>query len=168
MKKIILLGITLVAGLVSCTKDYTDWATPQSNAANDPVQKLEMMVQPTVNSILFANDNGENIQLFTTNLTAEQASEYLLAVSGTDGNTVVDMVADADGKVSVEELEGFRNMGKKSVQEILAMPEWERECWRDVFLIYGPLDWKRSDLLTARVNQYQAAGDAPPRRLCFV
>ena len=50
---------------------------------------------------------------------------------------------------------------KKSVQEILSLPEWERECWRDVFLIYGPLDWKRSDLLTARVNQYQAAGDAP-------
>ena len=121
MKKIILLGITLVAGLVSCTKDYTDWATPQSNAANDPVQKLEMMVQPTVNSILFANDNGENIQLFTTNLTAEQASEYLLAVSGTDGNTVVDMVADADGKVSVEELEDAVTLiyGKSPIERTL-------------------------------------------------
>ena len=121
MKKIILLGITLVAGLVSCTKDYTDWATPQSNAANDPVQKLEMMVQPTVNSILFANDNGENIQLFTTNLTAEQASEYLLAVSGADGNTVVDMVADADGKVSVEELEDAVTLiyGKSPIERTL-------------------------------------------------
>lgn len=52
---------------------------------------------------------------------------------------------------------------KKSVKEILDLPEWERETWKAVFTIYGPLDWKREDLLLARVNQYQAAGGSPLR-----
>lgn len=43
--------------------------------------------------------------------------------------------------------------------EILALPEWERKTWRDVFDVYGPLDWKRNDFLFASVNQYQTAGD---------
>lgn len=50
---------------------------------------------------------------------------------------------------------------KKSVQEILVLPQWERECWRDLFAAYGPLDWKRDDLLFARVNQYQSVGNDP-------
>ena len=35
------------------------------------------------------------------------------------------------------------------------------QCWKWVFDIYGPLDWKRADLLFARVNQYQSTGDSP-------
>lgn len=50
---------------------------------------------------------------------------------------------------------------KKSVSEVLLLPEWERETWRFLFEIYGPLDWERSDLLTARVNQFQAVGGKP-------
>lgn len=30
-----------------------------------------------------------------------------------------------------------------------------------MFDYYGPLDWRRDDLLFARVNQYQATGDRP-------
>ncbi len=41
------------------------------------------------------------------------------------------------------------------------MPQWERECWRDAFALYGPLDWKRTDLLFARVNQFQSVGGDP-------
>lgn len=52
---------------------------------------------------------------------------------------------------------------KKTVVEILELPEWERMAWRAVFDLYGPLDWKRGDLLAARVNQYQAADSAPLR-----
>ena len=73
MKKIIFCGIALVAGLLSCTEDYTDWSTPQSNAAKEAAQKLEMAIQPTISSIDFATYKEELVQLFTTNLTAEQA-----------------------------------------------------------------------------------------------
>ena len=30
-----------------------------------------------------------------------------------------------------------------------------------MFDVYGPLDWKRADLLIARVNQFQAVGSDP-------
>ena len=42
MKKILLCGIALVAGLMSCTEDYNDWASPQSNAAGEQNPPLEM------------------------------------------------------------------------------------------------------------------------------
>lgn len=38
----------------------------------------------------------------------------------------------------------------------MSLPRWEIEAWRALFDIIGPLDWKRTDLLLARVNQYQA------------
>ena len=47
------------------------------------------------------------------------------------------------------------------MQEVLELPEWERSAWRSLFELVGPLDWKRSDILMARVNQYQAAGQEP-------
>ena len=50
---------------------------------------------------------------------------------------------------------------KKSVQEILLLPEWERYCWKQLFAYYGPLDWRREDYLFARVNQYQSTGKDP-------
>lgn len=50
---------------------------------------------------------------------------------------------------------------KKSVSEVLLLPEWERETWRFLFDLYGPMDWKREDLRTARVNQFQAVGGKP-------
>ena len=81
MKKIIFCGIALVAGLLSCTEDYTDWSTPQSNAAKEAAQKLEMAIQPTISSIDFATYKEELVQLFTTNLTAEQADAYALAIT---------------------------------------------------------------------------------------
>lgn len=50
---------------------------------------------------------------------------------------------------------------KKSVQEILALPAWEREIWRSVFDLFGPLDWKRDDYLAARACQFQSTGSLP-------
>ena len=50
---------------------------------------------------------------------------------------------------------------KKTVQEVLELPQWEIQTWRYLFALYGPLDWKREDLLVARINQYQAIGGEP-------
>lgn len=105
MKKSILCGIALVAGLWSCTEDYTNWAAPQSNTANDAATKLELFIQPTISSIDFADYSGETLQLFTTNLTAEQANEYTVAITGEDINhTPISISANSEGKVNTEEL----------------------------------------------------------------
>ena len=104
MKKIIFCGIALVAGLLSCTEDYTDWSTPQSNAAKEAAQKLEMAIQPTISSIDFATYKEELVQLFTTNLTAEQADAYALAITDeNEANTVI-VAADAAGRVETADL----------------------------------------------------------------
>ena len=104
MKKSILCGIALVAGLWSCTEDYTNWGSPQSNTANDAEPKLEMAVQPTVSSIDFANYQEETIQLFTTNLTKEEANEYAVAISGEDINhTPIVINANSEGRVITKE-----------------------------------------------------------------
>ena len=104
MKKIILCGIALVAGLMSCTEDFTNWASPQSNSANEPIQTLSMMVQPTIGSIDFATQTSESIQLFTTNLVAGQTDGYTVMLSSDEKEATETITANADGYVSTEDL----------------------------------------------------------------
>ena len=40
------------------------------------------------------------------------------------------------------------------------MPEWEREGWRMLFEVVGPLDWRREDFRDARRIQWKAADAA--------
>lgn len=47
---------------------------------------------------------------------------------------------------------------KKSVQEVLALPAWEREIWKSAFDLFGPLDWKRDDYWNARLCQFLSTG----------
>ena len=105
MKKTILCGIALVAGLWSCTEDYTDWASPQQNSASEAAQKVEMTVQPTLQSIDFATYSEETVQLFTTNLTEEQANNYAVTV-GSEDAAVDDLLiyANNEGRISCKDL----------------------------------------------------------------
>ena len=50
---------------------------------------------------------------------------------------------------------------RKSIQEVLALPKWERVLWRNAFSLYGPLDWRREDLLFAALTQMQSTGEKP-------
>ena len=124
MTKKILLGIALVAGLLSCTKDYTDWKSPQSNDGSEPVQTLAMMVEPTASAIDIATVSSEMIQLFTTNLTQGQVSDYTVTISPADGEgEPISIVADASGYVSVAELENVvaTLYGKAPIERTLSV-----------------------------------------------
>lgn len=105
MKKSILLGISLVAGLWSCTEDYADWASPQSNAANEAAQKIEMAVQPLVKSIDFSTYTESTVQLFTSNLTEDQVDNYSLLFEGEGVDKAVILDTDASGYLATEDLE---------------------------------------------------------------
>ena len=104
MKKIILCGIALVAGLISCTEDYTNWGTPQSNTPNEP-QTFVMMVQPTASSIDFATYTEETIQLFTTNVGEGQTEGYTVTITGENVDGIQIIQADANGRVATSTLE---------------------------------------------------------------
>ena len=124
MTKKILLGIALVAGLLSCTKDYTDWKSPQSNDGSEPVQTLAMMVEPTASAIDIATVSSEMIQLFTTNLTQGQVSDYTVTISPADGEgEPISIVADASGYVAVAELENVvaTLYGKAPIERTLSV-----------------------------------------------
>ena len=95
----------VAAALTACTEDYTDWATPQANAASEAAQKLVMTVQPTISSVDFADYQAETLQLFTTNLTEAQASAYNLSITGTDADsTPEEITANSEGKVETSDL----------------------------------------------------------------
>ena len=100
MKKTILCGLALVAGLVSCTEDYNDWSSPQSNAGGEVNPKMEMTLQPTSSAIDFASETSENIQLFTTNLQEGQAKDYSLLITGEGVDASETLKADEKGYVA--------------------------------------------------------------------
>ena len=105
MIKKLVYGFAIIAGLASCNDDYTDWASPQSNAAKEAAEKLVFTVQPSVSSIDFATETAENIQLFTTNLQDGQTNEYTVTFSADDKTETAVLVATTEGKVSSTNLQ---------------------------------------------------------------
>ena len=89
---------------MSCTEDYTNWGTPQSNTPNEP-QTFVLMVQPTASSIDFATYTEETIQLFTTNVGEGQAEGYTVTITGENVDGIQIIQADADGRVATSTLE---------------------------------------------------------------
>ena len=123
MIKKLLYGFVIIAGLVSCNDDYTDWASPQSNEAKEAAEKLAFTVQPSVSSIDFATETTENIQLFTTNLQAGQTNEYTVTFSAEDKTETAVLKATAEGKVSSTDLQATVTTiyGKAPVERTLAV-----------------------------------------------
>lgn len=99
MIKKLVYGLAIIAGLVSCNDDYTDWASPQSNDSKEPVDKIAFTVEPAVSAIDFVVETAENIQLFTTSLQDGQVSEYALTLSaeGKDKNRRSERNGSRDG-----------------------------------------------------------------------
>ena len=50
-----------------------------------------------------------------------------------------------------------------SVQNVLALPDWEIEGWKSVFEVFGPLDWERQDLENARLYATQIVSEKGKR-----
>lgn len=50
---------------------------------------------------------------------------------------------------------------KITLSQAFSLPRWEIEAWRALFDVYGPLDWKRGDYLTASLNQFQSSERLP-------
>lgn len=44
---------------------------------------------------------------------------------------------------------------RRPISEIVRLPKWERDLWRSVFDVFGPLDWRRDDLRFAQLVALQ-------------
>ena len=62
MIKKIFMGMTLLMAMVSCTEDYTDWGTPQTNPEEEAVTFGNGSVTP-VDVINLADVNTEKVKV---------------------------------------------------------------------------------------------------------
>lgn len=101
----ILYGMAAAVMLVSCSEDFTDWANPQANGAENP--KTASLQVSGVDSIDLAAVTADSVQVFSATLTKEEAATatYEVVFSNEDGSQSTDKVsADGQGRVAVADL----------------------------------------------------------------
>lgn len=129
MKKIKLISGLLLSAMAfaSCSEDFTDWASPQSNPQESAISLPGYQAEP-VSAIDLSAVEGDSVQIMTLTqaaLPAGSVVDYtrieLLPVEGEE-TTPVTLNVDSEGRVGKADLqatlEGF--YGKSPVQRILA------------------------------------------------
>lgn len=104
MIKKILLGMTLLMGMVSCTEDYTDWANPQTNPKEEAVTFGNGSVTP-VDVINLADVKTEKVKVASivapTSSNAAYTPNYKINFDGQSFDI------DADGNMATAELTSY-------------------------------------------------------------
>ena len=104
MIKKILLGMTLLMSMVSCTEDYTDWGNPQSNSQEEAVAFGNGSVTP-VDVINLADVTTEKIKVASivapTSSDAAYTPNYKINFDGQSFDI------DADGNMATAELTSY-------------------------------------------------------------
>lgn len=104
MIKKILLGMTLLMSMVSCTEDYTDWGNPQSNPKEEAVSFGDGSVTP-VDVINLADVKTEKVKVASivapTSSNAAYTPTYKINFDGQSFDI------DADGNMATAELTSY-------------------------------------------------------------
>jgi hypothetical protein len=115
MIKKILLGMTLLMSMVSCTEDYTDWANPQTNPQEDAVAFGNGSVTP-VDVINLANVTEEKVQVASIVAPTSSNADYTPIIKINLGDKTFDI--DNDGKMATADLASYiaETYGKRPVE----------------------------------------------------
>lgn len=115
MIKKILLGMTLLMAMVSCTEDYTDWSKPQVNAEPKAVEFGNGSVTP-VDVIDLANVTEEKIQVASIVAPTSSDAGYTPTIKINLGNKTYDI--DNDGKMATADLATYisETYGKRPIE----------------------------------------------------
>ena len=104
MIKKVLLGMTLLMGMVSCTEDFTDWGNPQTNSQKEAVAFGNGSVAP-VDVINLADVNTEKVKVASivapTSSNAAYTPNYKINFDGQSFDI------DADGNMATAELTSY-------------------------------------------------------------
>ena len=104
MIKKILLGMTLLMSMVSCTEDYTDWANPQSNPEEEAVAFGNGSVAP-VDVINLADVTGDKVKVASIVAPTSTKDTYTPSFKiNFDGQT---FDIDADGNMAKADLVNY-------------------------------------------------------------
>ena len=115
MIKKILLGMTLLMAMVSCTEDYTDWSKPQVNAEPKAVEFGNGSVTP-VDVIDLANVTEEKVQVASIVAPTSSDAGYTPTIKINLGDKTYDI--DNDGKMATADLASYiaETYGKRPLE----------------------------------------------------
>ena len=115
MIKKILLGMTLLMSMVSCTEDYTDWANPQTNPQEDAVAFGNGSVTP-VDVINLADVTEDKVQVASIVAPTSSNAAYAPTIKINLGDKTFDI--DNDGKMATADLATYisEKYGKRPVE----------------------------------------------------
>lgn len=115
MIKKILLGMTLLMAMVSCTEDYTDWSKPQVNAEPKAVEFGNGSVT-AVDVINLANVTEEKVQVASIVAPTSSDAGYTPTIKINLGNKTYDI--DNDGKMATADLASYisETYGKRPIE----------------------------------------------------
>ena len=115
MIKKILLGMTLLMAMVSCTEDYTDWSKPQVNAEPKAVEFGNGSVTP-VDVINLANVTEEKVQVASIVAPTSSDANYTPTIKINLGDKTFDI--DNDGKMATADLATYiaETWGKRPLE----------------------------------------------------
>ena len=115
MIKKILLGMTLLMAMVSCTEDYTDWSKPQVNAEPKAVEFGNGSVTP-VDVINLANVTEEKVQVASIVAPTSSDAGYTPTIKINLGDKTYDI--DNDGKMATADLATYiaETYGKRPLE----------------------------------------------------
>lgn len=150
MIKKILLGMTLLMSMVSCTEDYTDWGNPQSNSQEEAVAFGNGSVTP-VNVINLADVTTEKIKVASivapTSSNAAYTPTYKINFDGQSFDI------DADGNMAKADLVNYitGKYGKRPTERDI-------DATLDAWLSNGSTAAK---MATSEIFQVKAIPEAP-------
>lgn len=105
MIKKILLGMTLLMAMASCTEDYTNWANPQNNPQEQAVAFGNGSVAP-VDVINLADVTTETVKVASITAPTSSDEAYATAIYKLNiGDKTFDI--DAEGNMTTEELANY-------------------------------------------------------------
>lgn len=115
MIKKILLGMTLLMSMVSCTEDYTDWANPQTNPQEEAVAFGNGSVTP-VDVINLADVTEDKVQVASIVAPTSSNAAYAPIIKINLGDKTFDI--DNDGKMATADLATYisEKYGKRPVE----------------------------------------------------
>ena len=150
MIKKILLGMTLLMSMVSCTEDYTDWANPQTNPEEEAVAFGDGSVTP-VEVINLADVTGDKVKVASIVAPTSTKDSYKSSFKiNLDGQS---FDIDADGNMAKADLVNYitGKWGKRPTERDI-------DATLDAWLSNGSTAAK---MATSETFQVKAVPEAP-------
>ena len=90
MKKIFQYSFAALVGLVlaSCTGDYTDWASPQMNPAENAAEKYGVTIVAGADANIVMPVRNDNVKLVALNAASDKVADFAVTSLTVNGEAI--------------------------------------------------------------------------------